>query len=138
AEVVIDERVRRALAAVEVVAERREEVDVALDDLDGQLARSEDPLEALLARAEVLRLLAEHEEHGLRHLEDARVREERELRAAVPVHELEEAVHPEPVVDRVVERAEEALVARLRRSPFEEALGAPARLVRLQDLRLEV
>ena len=122
----------RVVHAEEIVGGRQPLVEVFLQQPDGDLARSDNALDAVVAGAEMEGLLLQHGRHAPREGGEGRAREHLELELAVPVDELGEDEEIDPVVDVLVERPEQP--APLERPAFQELLRLPpAGLAELVD-----
>src|SRR2546427_10696954 len=122
------EPVRRARAvhAKQVVAHRHPLVDELLDDGERHHTRADNALDAVLARAQVERFLAQHRDHRLRHRGKSRVTQHGKLELAVAIDEIGVGEEVEPVVDVLVEGPEQTLL--IKRPPLQHLLrlDAPA------------
>ena len=132
--------VARDLAAVQVEAEAEPLVQVLLNhrDVDAadlpdvlgeagllhQLAGAlEDPGDAGLADEHVMRFLGQHEARRPRQRIERALRQRHQLRLAVAVGEHGEHEEVEPVVDRLVERFEDARLVAVAALALEQLLG---------------
>ncbi len=84
-------------------------IEEALDHFGGHFARLHNAQQAVVAGAEVIRLLLEHRSHGARQRIERRDGEHLELELAVAVDELRVREEVEPVVDDLIEGAEQPL-----------------------------
>src|SRR6266849_3077705 len=99
-----------AIDPEQVEADGNPFVDVFLNDLRGNDAGFDDALDAVLAGAEVKGFFLEHGNHGLRERGEAGIAEHGELVFAVAIDEIGVDEKVEPVVDVLIEGAEEALL----------------------------
>src|SRR5207245_1268137 len=83
---------------------------ISLNDRNGNASRLDDALKAVIARAEVEGLFLEHWRHAPAEGKKPGMREHGQLEFSVAVHELRVGEKVEPVFDRLVEGAEQALV----------------------------
>src|SRR5947208_2422242 len=143
--------VGRHLAAEEVERERVPEVQVLLDRRQVERAGRarlrtgaqalggalDDAAHAALADEHVVRLLGEHEAAGARQRVEARLGEREQLVLAVAVGEGREHEEGEPVVDRLVEGAQDARLVGVAGAALEEGarlLAAVAAEVGVQEV----
>ena len=86
----------------------------------------DDPRDAGLADEHVVRFLGQHEARRPRQRIERALRERQQLRLAVAVGEHREHEEVEPVVDRLVERVEDARLVAVAALALEQLLGLVA------------
>ena len=96
--------------AEQVIRRRQPFVEISLNDRNGNASRLDDALKAVIARAEVEGLFLEHRRHAPAEGKKPGMREHGQLEFSVAVHELRVGEKVEPVFDRLVEGAEQAVV----------------------------
>src|SRR2546422_752183 len=114
----------RTVHSKQIEAHRNPLVDVFLNECERHDAGLDDALDAVLAGAQVEGLLLEHGDHGLRQGRKSRIAQHGELVFAVAVHEIRVGEKVEPVVDVLIEGAEQALL--VKGAPLEHLLRLDA------------
>src|SRR5437870_9485814 len=110
-------------------------VVILLHDRDGNSPGLYDAAEPVVPGAHVERFLLEHGDHALAERLEAGIREHGELELAVAVYELRVGVKIQPVLDRLVESAEEPVVG--EGAPLEQLLRLdPPRAAKLADQQM--
>src|SRR6185437_8611103 len=113
--------------AEKIVADGNPLVHVFLHDAERHRSGGDNSLEAVVARAEMEGLLAQHRIHGLGERLEAGIAEHGELEFTVAVHEIGVREEIEPVADFLIEGAEEA--ARFKGAALEHFLRLDAAAV---------